>query len=58
MPSKTLIYIDEERKILQDKTKFKQHLSANVALQRILEGKLQQRKVPAPKKDKILNISQ
>ena len=38
--SKT-INIDGETKIFQDKTKFKQYLSTNPALQRILEGKLQ-----------------
>jgi hypothetical protein len=31
----------EEEKVFQDKTKFKQYLSTNPALQRILEGKLQ-----------------
>jgi hypothetical protein len=40
MPSKT-INIDEETKIFRDKTRFKQYLSTNPALQRILEGKLQ-----------------
>jgi hypothetical protein len=40
-PAKFSINIDEEIKIFQDKTKFKQYLSTNPALQRILEGKLQ-----------------
>jgi hypothetical protein len=32
-----------ETKIFQDKTKFKQYLSTNLDLQRILEGKFQQK---------------
>jgi hypothetical protein len=40
-PEKLPINIDGETKISQDKTKFKQYLSANPALQRILEGKFQ-----------------
>ena len=40
-PAKLSINIDGETKIFQDKTKFKQYLSTNPALQRILEGKLQ-----------------
>jgi hypothetical protein len=39
--AKFLINIDGENKIFQDKTKCKQYLSTNTALQRILEGKLQ-----------------
>jgi hypothetical protein len=39
--AKFSINIDGETKILQDKTKFKQYLSTNPALQRFLEGKLQ-----------------
>jgi hypothetical protein len=39
--AKLSINIDGETKILQDKTKFKQYLSTNSVLQRILEGKLQ-----------------
>jgi hypothetical protein len=39
-PAKLSINIDGENKIFQDKTKFKQYLSTNPALQRILEGKL------------------
>jgi hypothetical protein len=40
-PAKLSINIDEENKIFQEKTKFKEYLSTNLALQRILEGKLQ-----------------
>jgi hypothetical protein len=40
-PAKLLIYINGETKIIQDKIKFKQQLSTNLALQKILEGKLQ-----------------
>ena len=41
-PAKLSITIDEETKIFHtNKTKFKQYLSTNPALQRILEGKLQ-----------------
>ena len=43
-PAKLSINIDGENKIFQDKTKFKQYLSTNRALQRILEGKLQHKK--------------
>jgi hypothetical protein len=39
-PTKLSITIDGETKIFCDKTKFKQYLSTNPALQRILEGKL------------------
>jgi hypothetical protein len=39
--SRTPINIEGETKIFQDKTKFKQYVSSNPALQRILEGKLQ-----------------
>jgi hypothetical protein len=44
-PAKLSINIDGQPKISQDKTKFKQHLSTNPALQRILEGKLQHKEV-------------
>jgi hypothetical protein len=37
-PAKLSITIDRETKIFHDKTKFKQYLSTNPALQRILEG--------------------
>jgi hypothetical protein len=40
-PAKLSINIDGEAKIFQEKNKFKQYLSTNPALQRILEGKLQ-----------------
>ena len=40
-PAKLSINIDRETKIFQDKTKFKQYLSTNSTLQRILEEKLQ-----------------
>jgi hypothetical protein len=43
-PKKLSINIYEESKIFQDKTKFKQYLSTNPALQRMLEGKLQHKK--------------
>jgi hypothetical protein len=40
-PAKLSININGETKVFQDKTKFKQYLSTNSTLQRILEGKLQ-----------------
>jgi hypothetical protein len=40
-PAKLSITIDEENKIFHDKTKFSQYLSINLALQRIIDGKLQ-----------------
>jgi hypothetical protein len=40
-PSKLSSNIDGENKVFQDKTKFKQYLSTNLALQKILEGKFQ-----------------
>jgi hypothetical protein len=43
-PAKLLIIIDGETKIFHDKTKCKQYLSTNSALQRILEGNLQHKK--------------
>jgi hypothetical protein len=44
IPSNHLsITIDGETKIFHDKTEFKQHLSTNTTLQRILEGKLQEK---------------
>jgi hypothetical protein len=39
--AKFSISIDGETKIFYDKTKFKQYLSTNPALQRIIEGKHQ-----------------
>jgi hypothetical protein len=44
-PAKLSINIDGENKIFQNKTKFKQYLSTNPALQRMLEGKLQHKDV-------------
>jgi hypothetical protein len=38
--AKLSINIDRENKLFQDKTKFKQYLSTNPTLQRILEEKL------------------
>lgn len=38
--AKLSITIDGENKTLNDKTKFKQHPSINLALQKVLEGKL------------------
>jgi hypothetical protein len=59
-PAKLSINIDGENKIFQDKTKFKQYLSTNSVLQRILNTKTKikqtnkqnskTRKVPTPKK--------
>ena len=43
VPAKLSINIDGETKVFQDKTKFKQYLSTNPVLQRMLEGKLQQK---------------
>ena len=40
-PAKLSITIDGENKIFHDKTRFKQYVSTNPALQKILEGKLQ-----------------
>jgi hypothetical protein len=40
-PTKLLITIDEENKIFHGGHKFKQYLSTNPALQKILKGKLQ-----------------
>jgi hypothetical protein len=42
--AKLSITIDGENKIFHDKTKFTQYLSTNPALQRIIKGKLQQKK--------------
>jgi hypothetical protein len=40
-PENLSINIDGKTKIFHDKSKFKQYLSTNPALERILEGKLQ-----------------
>jgi hypothetical protein len=42
-PAKLSITIDKETKIFHDKTKFTQYLSINPALQRIIDGKHQQK---------------
>ena len=41
IPSNTINHQTEKNKIFHDKTKFKQYLSTNPALQKTLEGKLQ-----------------
>ena len=46
--AKLSIPIDGENKIFQDKSKFKQYLSTNTDLKKILEGKLQ------PKEDNCI----
>jgi hypothetical protein len=43
VPRKLLIIVDGKTKIVHYKTKLKQHLSSNSALQSIIEGKLQQK---------------
>ena len=43
-PAKLMITIDGETKVFQDKTKFKQCLSTNTALQKIIEEKVQHKK--------------
>jgi hypothetical protein len=57
-PAKLSIITDGEAKIFQDKTKFKQYLPTNPALQRILEGKFQQKEGTSTKERTLLNISQ
>jgi hypothetical protein len=42
-PAKHSITIDGETKVFHDKAKFTQYLSMNPALQRIIEGKHQQK---------------
>jgi hypothetical protein len=44
-PAKLSITIDKESKIFCDITKFKQYLSANPSLQKILEGKSQPKEI-------------
>jgi hypothetical protein len=39
--AKLSITIDGETKLFQDKTKFKQYLSMNLAIQRIIKGRFQ-----------------
>jgi hypothetical protein len=43
-PAKLEIIIDGETKVFQDKAKYKQCLSTNPAIQRIIEGKVQHKK--------------
>ena len=43
--AKLEVTIDGENKIFQDKARFKQYLSTNLALQKVLEGKLQTKEV-------------
>ena len=43
-PAKLSITIDEENKVFHDKNKFTQYLSTNPDLQRIMNGKHQQKK--------------
>jgi hypothetical protein len=40
-PAKLSITLDGETKIFRDKTKFKQYISTNPSLQRIMKGKFQ-----------------
>jgi hypothetical protein len=47
-PVKLSIIIDGETKVFHDKTKFTQYLSMNLALQRIMKGKVQQRRETTP----------
>jgi hypothetical protein len=49
IPAKLSINIVGETKIFQDKTKFKQYLSTNPALQRILERKPQHKEATCTK---------
>jgi hypothetical protein len=56
-PAKLSINIDGETKIFQDKTKFKQYVSTNPALQRILERKLQQKEDTCTKGQDILHLT-
>jgi hypothetical protein len=56
-PAKLSINIAGENKIFEGKTKFKQFLSTNLALLRILEVKRQHKKVTSIK-EKTLSISQ
>jgi hypothetical protein len=51
-PAKLSNNIDGENKIFQGKTKFKQYLSTNSALQRILDGKFQHKEDTCTKERK------
>ena len=44
-PAKLSITIDRDNKIFQDKTRFKQYLSMNLALQKVLEGKVKPKEI-------------
>ena len=44
-PAKLSIIIDGENKIFHEKTRFKQYISTNPAIQKVLEGKLQPKEV-------------
>lgn len=44
-PANLAINIDGETKVSQEKNKFKQYLSTNSALQRVIEGKVQYKEV-------------
>jgi hypothetical protein len=57
-PAKLSINIDGETKTFQDKTKFKQHLSTNLSLQNILEGKLQHKEGTCNKGQVIKHLTQ
>ena len=55
-PAKLSITIDGETKIFHGKTKFKQYLCTNPALEKIIEGKLQPiPKITIPKKTREKN---
>jgi hypothetical protein len=44
-PAKISVTIDGENKTFHDKTKFKQYLYTNTALQKVVEGKIQPKEV-------------
>ena len=50
-PAKLSFTIDRENKIVHDKNRFKQYISTNPALQKVIEGKLQ------PKESNIANTA-
>ena len=54
-PAKLLITIDGENKIFHDKNRFKQYLSTNPALQKVLEGKLQYKEANCTHKNMIMD---
>jgi hypothetical protein len=58
-PAKLSINIDRETKIFHVKTKFTQYLSTNSAIQRIIDGKLQDKGGKLhPRKSKKVNFLQ